>query len=155
MALLAMPKQNQSTAEQGGYVSNYGWTHAEDFTTVHVLLRAFELAPYDPSKQISLRQLLREYGTSIGLVLALLVVMMLATAYVGRANRKLALSQAELARHRDNLEQKVTKRTHELSKVNLALEQDILAREKVAATLRRSRTALQGFYEISVAAGDS
>ena len=120
------------------------------WTTVHGLLRALELPPYDPNKRISLRQLIKEYGIEISLLVALLIVSLIATVRVSRINRQLALSQAELANHRDNLEQEVAERTQELSQVNHALEEDIEAREKVEATLRRSRTALQGFYEISV-----
>lgn len=146
--LHTMPKQKELQKED--YVPHYGWTFPEDMTTVHGLLRALQLPPYKPGNEITLRQLVKEYGIEISLLFALLLVSLIATVFVTRINRQLAVSQAELANHRDNLEQEVAERTHELSQVNQALEEDIEAREKVEATLRRSRSALQGFYEISV-----
>jgi len=143
-----MPKKQGVDANH--YEAHYGWTFPEDLTTVHGLLRALELAPYEPSEGITFQQLIKQYGIEIGLILALLSVLMVATLFVSRTNRKLAQSQSELARHRDNLEQEVAERTQELSQVNHALEKDIKARETVEATLRRSRTALQGFYEITI-----
>lgn len=143
-----MPKKPVEDSSQ--FEAHFGWTFPEDLTTVHGLLRALKLAPYEPSKGITLQQLAKQYGIEIGLLFALLLVSMIATVYVSRINRKLAQSQADLAQHRDNLEQEVTERTQELSLVNHALEDDIEAREKVEAILRRSRTALQGFYEITV-----
>ncbi len=144
--LQTMPK---STAP-GTYNPHYGWTRAEDFTTVHGLLRALKLPPYEPSKQISLKAILQEHGLAVGLIVVLILMLSAFSARMSRINRKLAVSQSELAKHRDNLEKEVADRTVELSQVNQALEQDIEAREKVEDTLRRSRAALQGVYEISV-----
>lgn len=147
VVLKKMPKSLDKSKQ---YISHYGWGKRQDFTTVHGLLRALKLAPYEPAKKITWQQLVREYGVTILFVVVLLFVLAIAIIYVGRANRKFAKSQLELAEHRDNLEKQVEARTIEISQVNRALEMDIVAREKVEKTLRRSRTALQGFYEISV-----
>lgn len=144
--LQSMPKSHINSA----YNPHYGWTRAEDFTTVHGLLRALKLPPYDPKKQISLKEILQEHGFAVALILILILMLVSFSARMSHINRKLAISQTELAKHRDNLEKEVAERTVELSQVNQILEQDIQAREAAEATLRRSRSALQGVYEISV-----
>ncbi|WP_321323178.1 sensor histidine kinase [Thiomicrorhabdus sp.] len=144
--LYSMPK---STSSQD-YISHYGWTKPGDLTTVKGLLRALKLPPYSPENKINLKTLLHEYAVEISLILALILVLILSITRVSHINRKLAQSQLELDQHKNNLEQEVIERTQELSRVNRELEEDIKARESVEATLRRSRQALQSFYEISV-----
>ncbi|MDX1353484.1 MAG: PhnD/SsuA/transferrin family substrate-binding protein, partial [Thiomicrorhabdus sp.] len=144
--LYAMPKSNTSET----YQSHYGWGRPADLTTVKGLLRALKLPPYSPNNKISLKKLLHEYGLEITLILALIMVLSLSITRVSHINRKLAQSQRELDQHKNNLEQEVKERTQELSLLNKKLEEDIKAREQVEATLRRSRQALQSFYEISV-----
>ncbi|NPA71599.1 MAG: sensor histidine kinase [Gammaproteobacteria bacterium] len=131
------------------YQSHYGWHFPADLDTVRGLLRALKLPPYTPHK-ISLMALWEEYAFEASTVLVLILVLTLSIAHVSRVNRKLALSKQELAKHRNNLGQEVIQQTQELSLVNQILEEDIRAREAVEATLRRSREALQGFYEISI-----
>jgi C4-dicarboxylate-specific signal transduction histidine kinase len=146
ITLKSMPK-HESTLD---YDPFYGWTQAADLTTVNGLLQALKLPPYAPSKEVSLKQILKEHESVTLLVLTFMLVLTFFTVRLSRVNRKLAASQSELAKHRDNLEQEVIERTKELSSVNKALEQDIIARETIEETLRRSRSALQGFYEITV-----
>lgn len=146
-----LKKMPKSVDRSQQYISHYGWGKRQDFTTVHGLLRALKLAPYEPAKKITWQQIVKEYGLTILFIVMLMFVLTVSIVYVGRANRKFVKSQMELAEHRDNLERQVEARTIEISQVNKALELDIVAREKVEKTLRRSRAALQGFYEISVA----
>lgn len=147
LALRNMPKASQSV----GYEPHFGWTDPTDLTTVSGLLRALQLSPFEPPVKISVGRLIAEYGVVMGLTLVLFITLLLSILRVSHINKKLQLSQTELATHRDNLEAEVKQRTQELSQVNRALEEDIKARESVEFTLRRSRSVLQGFYEISVA----
>lgn len=142
-----MPKSVDRSQQ---YISHYGWGKRQGFTTVHGLLRALKLAPYEPYKKITWQQIVKEYGLTILFIVVLMFVLTVSIVYVGRANRKFVKSQMELAEHRGNLERQVKARTIEISQVNKTLELDIVAREKVEKTLRQSRAALQGFYEISV-----
>jgi len=144
--LYSMPK---STSSQD-YISHYGWTKPGDLTTVKGLLRALKQPPYSPENKINLKTFLHEYAFETSLILALILVLILAITRVSHINRKLAQYQLELDQHKNNLEQEVVERTQELSRVNRELEVDIKARESIEATLRRSRQALQNFYEISV-----
>ncbi len=144
-ALVSMPKQGGGAV----YTRYYGWTTAADLTTVHGLLKALQVAPYQPFQEITLKQIVKEYGLSLALLGMLLLVLILVTITVSRINRKLANSQSELARHRDNLEKEVSVRTRELVTLNQLLEKDIVAREQAEGILLRSRNTLQGFYELS------
>ncbi|GAB6070198.1 hypothetical protein JCM30760_12950 [Thiomicrorhabdus hydrogeniphila] len=144
--LYSMPKSTSTKS----YISHNGWGQPADLSTVKGLLRALKLPPYSPSNKINLKTLLHEYAVEISLIMALIIVLILSVTRVSHINRKLAQSQLELDQHKNNLEQEVIERTQELSRVNRELEEDIKARESVEATLRRSRQALQSFYEISV-----
>ncbi len=159
IALKNMPKAILSSTsmsiQQEHYEPHYGWTHPTDLATVSGLLRALKLPPYEPSIKISFNRLIDEYGLVIVLIAVLFITLALSILRFSHINKKLHLSQKELAKHRDNLEEKVKKRTQELSQVNQALEEDIKARESVEFTLRRSRSVLQGFYEISMASNYS
>lgn len=147
--LLSLPKQNKGTSP----IPAYGWTHPQDTTTVHGLLRALKLPPYAPFERQSLKEFLLEHRLGVGFILALMLLLLLFNARMGQVNRKLALSQSELANHRDNLEKQVQQRTQELHTLNSVLEQDILARQKVENTLRRSQSVLQDFYQILIRPG--
>lgn len=151
IALRNMPK----AITEKTYEPHFGWADPTGLATVNGLLSALKLPPYEPSVKISVKRLITEYGLVIGLIIALFFVLALSILRFSHINKKLQSSQNELAKHRDNLEQKVKKRTQELSHVNQKLEEDIKARESVESTLRRSRSALQGFYEISIASNYS
>lgn len=146
ITLKNMPKHESNLS----FDAHYGWTQPADLTTVNGLLQALKLPPYTPTKEVSLKQILQEHGSIALLVLTFILVLTIFIIRLSHVNRKLETSQSELAKNRDNLEQQVIERTKELSSVNNTLEQDILAREAIEETLRRSRSALQGFYEISV-----
>ncbi|MDX1796510.1 MAG: PhnD/SsuA/transferrin family substrate-binding protein [Hydrogenovibrio sp.] len=146
ITLKNMPKHSSNLS----FDAHYGWTQPADLDTVNGLLQALKLPPYEPSKEASLTQILQEHESVALLILTFILVLTVFTIRLSHVNRKLAASQSELAKHRDNLEQQVIERTKELSSVNRALEQDIQAREAIEETLRRSRSALQGFYEITV-----
>ncbi len=146
-ALLAMPADDEAAITSRGT----GWTIPLDYSPVHELMRELRIGPYEYLGQVSWRDVLREYGVIVVLTFALVLVLAAATAWIGHTNRRLAHSQAQLARHRDTLEQEVGRRTRELRRVNVALERDIGARRRAEASLHRSAMALQRLYEISVA----
>lgn len=148
-ALLAMP--GDAPAAKASRAA--GWTIPLDYNPVHQLMRELRIGPYEYLGRVGWRDVLREYGALVVLALSLLLVLGVATFWVSRANRRLAHSQAELAGHRDTLEQEVARRTRELRRVNVALEHDIEARRRAEASLQRSRMALQRLYEISVDPG--
>jgi len=144
--LISMPKPDSKV----DFIPAYGWTEAQDLTTVHGLLRALKLPPYSPMDKVSLKAIIHEHGMAVGLINALILILMIFSVRMRQVNRKLAVSQSELANHRDNLEKEVQQRTAELIQLNSMLEEDIKARQKVENTLRRSQNALQGFYQILV-----
>lgn len=145
-ALLAMQPDDAAAAASRGA----GWTIPLDYNPVHELMRELRIGPYEYLGQVSWRDVLREYGVVVFLTAALIMVLVTAAGLVTRRNRQLAHSQAELASHRDTLEQEVGRRTRELRRVNVALERDIGARRRAEASLQRSGMALQRLYEISV-----
>lgn len=145
-ALLAMQGDDAAAAAARGA----GWTIPLDYTPVHDLMRELRIGPYAYLGHVDWRDVLREYGAVVVLTVALFLVLASATVWISRANRRLGHSQAQLARHRDTLEQEVGRRTRELRRVNVALERDIAARRRAEASLQRSGMALQQLYEISV-----
>lgn len=145
-ALLAMPEDAQ--AAQAARAA--GWTIPLDYSPVHELMRELHIGPYENLGKVTWRHVLHEYAAVVALTVALFLVMAFATVWVGRANRRLAQSRLQLARHRDTLEQEVGRRTRELRRVNVALERDIGARRRAEVSLQRSGKALQRLYEISV-----
>jgi C4-dicarboxylate-specific signal transduction histidine kinase len=145
-ALLAMPATDQAARAARAA----GWTIPLDYTPVHELMRELRIGPYRDLGQVTWRDVLREYAVVLVLAAMLFLVLVAATLWVGRTNRQLAHSQAQLARNRDTLEQEVGRRTRELRRVNMALERDIDARRRAEASLQRSGMALQLLYAISV-----
>lgn len=145
-ALKNMPK-NKSNLD---YIPAYGWAQPQDLTLVHGLLRALKLPPYAPQTRINLQNLLQEHWVAFSSVFTLLIFLIGFSIRMRQVNRQLAVSKDQLATHRDNLTQEVQHQTLELQELNKTLEQDILARQKIEHTLRRSQRALQGFYQILV-----
>jgi signal transduction histidine kinase len=148
-ALLAMPADDPAARAARAA----GWTIPLDYSPVHDLMRELRIGPYERLGEVAWQDVLREYAAVVTLTASLFLVMVIATVWVGRANRRLDQSRAQLARHRDTLEQEVGRRTQELRRVNVALERDIEARRRAEASLQRSGTALQRLYEISVDPG--
>ncbi|MEA3413649.1 MAG: PhnD/SsuA/transferrin family substrate-binding protein [Pseudomonadota bacterium] len=125
VAIALLELEPESPASLAAGVS--GWTIPSDYSTVHTILRDLQVGPYRPAP-LTLDRLLAEYGSLMAIsVAALLAVVGFALFTLGM-NRRLThsreslqvevaqrrLAQADLARHRDELEQRVAERTREL-----------------------------------------
>jgi len=123
IALLELEPESPATRAAG--VS--GWTIPSDYSTVHTILRDLQVGPYRPAP-LTLDRLLAEYGRLLALSLAGLLAVTGFALFTLGMNRRLAhsreslqaevaqrrLAQADLARHRDRLEERVAERTREL-----------------------------------------
>jgi len=145
VALLQLRPEHE--AAQKAYVS--GWTIPLDYGPVHELFRELEIGPYEYLSKPSLDSVWREYKLWIVSSLVMLLALVALIALLGRANRRISLSEARyreeanqrrqvqesLAAHKDNLEQRVAERTAELAEVN--------------SSLRRSEATLRAIHDIT------
>jgi C4-dicarboxylate-specific signal transduction histidine kinase len=127
----------------------YAWTIPLDYSPVHELFRQLKIAPYDELGKISLTKVLKKYAVWIISFLLLLVLMASTISYIARINRRLNQSQEQLTRQQQVLEERVTERTMDLNKANLALQQDIEIRHQAEQALRNSKAILQSIHEIT------
>ncbi|PKM42911.1 MAG: hypothetical protein CVV05_16345 [Gammaproteobacteria bacterium HGW-Gammaproteobacteria-1] len=110
LALMQMPPDSEA-ALRG---NTAGWTIPADYQPVHDLLRELHLGPYADLGKVRLEDVLRQYWYWL-LAGALVVVLLLGgLIYIGRINRRLRVTDADLCRARDELEQRVAERTAEL-----------------------------------------
>lgn len=140
------------------------WTIPQDYSPVHELMRDLSIGPYKPGS-ISPMLLLRRYWGWLASGVLLILVLGVATVLIGRSNQKLMATQRdlreeisrrrtaqhELSQHRDNLEQLVSTRTEDLRRVNLLLEEDIIARKRAEQALRHSDHTLRKLHFITSA----
>lgn len=145
-ALLNLPSDHPAAV--GARIN--GWTIPLSYQRVHALLRELHLTPYE-IRPLSFGDTLAVYRNEILFALIILMTLLVTTAIIYRANRRLRVSQIQIAEHRDTLERRVAERTVALSEANRALSEDIQQRRRIEARLERSRQALQDLYEISVA----
>ncbi len=145
VALLQLRPDHE--AARKAYVS--GWTIPLDYGPVHELFRELEIGPYEYLSKPSLSSIWREYKLWIVSSLAMVLALIALTAMLGRANRRISLSetkyreeanqrrkaQESLAAHKENLEQRVAERTVELAEVN--------------TSLRRSEATLRAIHDIT------
>jgi len=118
IGLLGMP-----TDDTAAIAGNYGgWTVPLDYQPVHELFRELRIGPYKDIGKITLADLFGQYGQSLILVVATLVIIIVWASWT---------------------EVLVTKRTRELSASNAELERQIGVRQKAQeeATLRRAELA--------------
>jgi len=161
VALLTLPEDDPVALAAG----SAGWTIPLDYSAVHQLFRELNIGPYAASEEVSLSSALRALAPWLAGSAVVVVLMAVATIYVTGTNRRLAESdqalrreigerrqaQEALARHRDTLEEHVVERTEALARLNVELQQDILARTAAEDALRRSDVALR---ELSEATGN-
>ena len=159
VALLTM----QPKSEAAIVSRSEGWTIPLDYTPVHEVFKKLKIGPYAEIDKVTVEKVIEQYGNYILFVLFTLFTLGIVIIYITRTNRNLNLTQtnlrteiesrrkaqAELARHRDTLEQNVIKRTRELADLNKELKEDIFARKSAEASLKKSSHTLQTMHEIT------
>ncbi|MDH5518384.1 MAG: PhnD/SsuA/transferrin family substrate-binding protein [Gammaproteobacteria bacterium] len=159
IALLTMQPDSQAAIVS----RSEGWTIPLDYTPVHEAFKKLKVGPYTQIHKVTFEKVIEQYSHYIFLVLFILIGLGLIIVYISRTNHNLNLTQtnlrkeidsrrkaqAELAKHRDTLEQNVIKRTHELAELNQELQQDIVARKIAEASLKKSSHTLQTMHEIT------
>ena len=147
VAIALMQMESDSDAATSAYAA--GWTIPLDYGPVHELFRELEIGPYAYLKKPELALVWREYKGWIIFSLAMVLVLLSLLVLIGRANRRISLSELKyreeanqrkqaqelLASHKENLELRVEERTAELAEVN--------------ASLRRSEAALRTMHDIT------
>jgi PAS domain S-box-containing protein len=107
VALLRMTSDD-SAAVAGGYT---GWTVPLDYGIVHDLLKELRVSPYEDHGRVTLRDILRQHLDVVLVTALLLALLALYSSLLTRTHRRLAAADAELAAHRDNLEELLVERT--------------------------------------------
>jgi C4-dicarboxylate-specific signal transduction histidine kinase len=165
VALLALPENSPAALAS----RSAGWTIPLDYSPVHQLLRDLRLGPYRELGRVSIAALVREYGAWLAAGAVAFLLLASLTSYVINMNRRLAQSRLELqrevderaaaqtalARHREELEQRVRDRTRELERVNRDLTEDIQARLRAEKALRSSERALRQLHDATNRRGAS
>jgi C4-dicarboxylate-specific signal transduction histidine kinase len=143
IALLELGPRNDAAASAFAA----GWTIPLDYGPVHELFRELEIEPYAYLGKPSLESIWREYKGWILFSLAMLLLLCGLLVLIGRANRRISLSESRyreeaqqrkqaqelLARHKQELELRVEERTSELAEVN--------------SSLRRSEATLRAIHD--------
>lgn len=117
IALLSMP-ENSVAAQQGHYS---GWTVPLDYQPVHELFRELRIGPYHDIGQITLMDILKQYGHWIALGAILIIATIVWATWI---------------------EVLVKRRTAELSNANLKLERQIAERIRAEEDAQRRRAEL-------------
>ncbi len=144
--LLAMAADDQAAIK----ARIVGWTIPLDYTSVHELLRDLRIGPYRNLGKVTFQDVFREHALVILAVMLALIFLSISIIAAKNANRRLTYTQGQLKEHRRRLKDEVRSQTEELYLVNKSLREDIQQREKAENTVRRSREAIQSFYEIAV-----
>lgn len=159
IALLTMPSDSEAAVVS----RSEGWTIPLDYTPVHDVFKTLKIGPYSESEPVTFETVIKQYRNYIFIVFITLLALSGIIIYISRTNRNLNMTQislrneidsrkkaqAELARHRDTLEQNVVKRTQELADLNRELQLDIVARKSAEASLKKSSHTLQTMHEIT------
>ncbi len=126
-----------------------GWTIPLDYGPVHELFRELEIGPYAYLSKPSLASVWREYKDWIVFSMSMMLLLVGLLILIGRANRRISQSETRyreeatqrriaqelLAKHKEELEERVVERTAELAEVN--------------TSLRRSETTLRAIHDIT------
>ena len=132
IALFTLDK-NHPAAITGKYE---GWTAPLDYRAVHTLLKTLKVAPYNDSNEINISDIINVYWPWLIVIFIFLILFTTFTIYLARINAQLSntktsllteiderkAAEKELLEYRFHLEQKVIKRTSELSISNEELE---------------------------------
>ncbi len=143
VALLNMPADHEAaiTAQVAG------WTTPLNYQPVHECFRDLEIAPYDRHGAITFSDHVRQYWPVM--LLGSLITLLLAayTFHVLRLNRKLWQSREMLARSRDKLEERVARRTADLSRLNEQLRAEVAERRLAEVESRKAHAELDQIFE--------
>jgi len=145
ITLLKMPPDVPPAIASGGA----GWTIPLDYTRIHEVFRQLQVAPYQPVP-LELKDFWQSYRHWVFLIGFAFSLIVLALLFYFRINRRLTHSQAQLLRHKNQLEAIVEQRTAELIETNLALKDDIQARIRFEETLHDGCDTLQALYAITL-----
>jgi len=147
VAIALLELQPDSEAAARAFAA--GWTIPLDYGPVHELFRELEIGPYAYLSKPSLVSVWREYRGWIVFSLAMMLLLVGLLILIGRANRRISHSESRyreeanqrkqaqelLAKHKEDLEVRVSERTAELAEVN--------------TSLRRSEATLRAIHDIT------
>ena len=142
IALLNMPAADP--AARAGQVT--GWTTPLDYQPVHDCLKQLQVAPYDFLGRVTLAEVARQYWLWLLASSLALLAMIATTLFVLRLNSRLNHSRSQLARARDEMEDKVAARTVELKGANEDLLREVAERRQAEESLRTSEARYRELF---------
>ena len=162
VALLGMPADSEAARK-----ADARWTIPLDYGSVHALFRQLEIGPYRDLAKPGLDKVWREYKVWIILGAAALAAALLVSLLVGRANRRIKLSESMLRRevdqrrrteillqaHRDSLERRVSRRTAALAEANESLRRSEATLRRLHGIFAATRDPLETQFEKLISEG--
>jgi signal transduction histidine kinase/ABC-type phosphate/phosphonate transport system substrate-binding protein len=142
IALLNMPAADP--AARAGQVT--GWTTPLDYQSVHDCLKQLKVAPYAFLGRIIFADVVRQYWYWLLASSLALLAMIATTLFVLRLNGRLNHSRRQLARARDELEDKVAARTADLKGVNEDLRLEVTERRHAEESLQASEAKYRELF---------
>ncbi|MBC8096647.1 MAG: PAS domain-containing protein, partial [Akkermansiaceae bacterium] len=157
IALLQMPPDSPAAKA----ADCAGWTVPLEYAAVHDLMLELHTGPYKQQKSVPLSQVLRQYRTWVLLGLAALIALIVVIVYVLGLNRKLDRlranletelaerkhAEASLQKARDELEERVKRRTADLAQANEGLIAEISERKRATDELKYSEQRFRQLAE--------
>ncbi|WP_127478221.1 PAS domain S-box protein [Sulfurivermis fontis] len=110
LTLMQMPPDSEAARRS----NTAGWTIPADYQPVHDLLRELRIGPYRDYGRVHPGDVLRQYWYWLLLGALAIVLLVGGMVQIGRVNRRLRMTDAELSHARDELERRVDERTSEL-----------------------------------------
>lgn len=162
IALLGMPDDSEAARQAGA-----SWTIPLDYGSVHALFRQLEIGPYRDLAKPGLDKVWREYKLWILLGAATLATALLVSLLVGRANRRISLSESMLRQeveqrrrtekllqtHKNSLERRVSRRTAALAEANESLRRSEATLRRLHGIFAASRDPLETQIDNLIAEG--
>ena len=152
IALLQMDPSDE--AARAAHIA--GWVSPLDYQPVHNCLLQLREGPYRHVKRVLPLDVARQYWFIILVTVILVLGLAALTISTVNLNLELSRSREDLARARDELEQRVEERTRSLHELNEKLKEEVEQHEKArrelaayAAELNRSNAELQQFAYVA------
>ncbi len=145
LALLQMPASNEAAIASGGA----GWTIPLDYSSVHMLFKELQIAPYPPAS-LTPGDFWLAYKQWIIVSLLLLLFSLFTLLRMFQVNKRLSTTQQALQQQQNVLEYTVKQRTDELLESNQALQQDIKQRIATEQHMHDACDTLQRFYHVAI-----